>query len=495
MTQKNTEPKNASAVVLLNERGEICWAQRSASLAFLPRYHAFPGGKVDENDSEIQVKNCADEKTQTLIACAVRETFEEVGVLLVRNGEKLTNGQRASLHEELISGRSKFSEILNHWVLWIDASDFTFIGRWTTPPFSPMRFRTSFFLARCPQKQKPFSATTELESVEFINPEIALNLWKQSKVLLTPPTLTTIKVFADSNLIVSEKVEKLVEISETEGIQPRKIEINPRITMFPLKTPTLPPATHTNCFVVGGKEFIVIDAASADKDEQKVFHEFIDSRIESGDQPKEIIVTHSHRDHFGGEMDLQKHLLEKFGLEIPISAHQMTAKSLEEKVEFQRFVEDEANFSLLGKDGKPFEVKAFLASGHARGQLCFYDEELGFLLSGDNVVALGSVVIAPPEGKMIDYFQSLERLKNLPNLRFLCGSHGAAVFDARAKIEQYISHRIQREQEILEKFTNGCKTTKQLVEQIYIGLNPELLSLAEKTVEAHLEKLREEGKI
>lgn len=502
MNQKITEPRNAAAVVLVNEKGEICWAQRSASLAFLPSYHAFPGGKVDENDGEINVRNCSDNEMQRLIVCAVREVFEEVGVLLVRNGEKLTKGQRASLHDELLSGRSTFSEILAHWVLWIDATDFTFIGRWTTPPFSPMRFRTSFFLVQCPPKQTPFSATDELDFVEFINPKTALNLWKQSKVLLTPPTLTTFRVFGEventanerTNLY-AESVKKLLEITAVEGIQPRKIELNPRFTMFPLKTLTLPPATHTNCFVVGGKEFIVIDAASADLAEQKIFHEFIDSKIERGDCLRDIIVSHLHNDHFGGEISLQNHLLEKFGLEIPLSAHKITSESLQNKVEFQRFIGDAELWKLTDTNGEVFELQAFRASGHARGHLCFYDEELGFLLSSDNVVGLGSVVIAPPEGNMRDYLQTLERLKSLPNLRFLCGSHGAAVFDAKAKIEQYIEHRLKREKQVLEFVNKGFISTKELVEQIYIGLNPQLFQLAEKTIEAHLEKLREEGKI
>ena len=76
-------------------------------------FHSFTGGKVIGNDFEIAVKNCFEKEESVLISCAVRETFEETGVLLVKNGDKLTKGQRASLHDDLISNRSVFSEILD----------------------------------------------------------------------------------------------------------------------------------------------------------------------------------------------------------------------------------------------------------------------------------------------------------------------------------------------------------------------------------------------
>ena len=125
--------------------------------------------------------------------------------------------------------------------------------------------------------------------------------------------------------------------------------------------------------------------------------------------------------------------------------------------------------------------------------MCFYDEEKGFLLSSDNVVGTGSVVIAPPEGNLIDYLVSLERMKNLPNLRHLCGSHGSAIFDARAKIESFIAHRLERERQILRAIEAGAKTPEEITKQVYQGLNPQLFPLAFKSVLAHLAKIEKDG--
>ncbi len=74
-------------------------------LAFLGGYHAFPGGQFDSADAEAPVENCADAETATAISCAARELFEETEVLLARGGDALTQGQRASLLDDLQSGR------------------------------------------------------------------------------------------------------------------------------------------------------------------------------------------------------------------------------------------------------------------------------------------------------------------------------------------------------------------------------------------------------
>lgn len=497
MNQQSATPKDASAVILLNEAGDqVLWARRNPNLAFLGGWHAFPGGKLETSDALVTVKNYADEELKKFIVCAAREIFEEAGVLLVRNGEKLTRGQRASLHDDLISGRMTFAEILTHWNLWIDAEDFHYTGFWTTPNFSPVRFKTRFFLVVCPSKQTPFAAISELENIEFIQPNTALDRWKKSEVLISPPILLSLKTLAEvpnSTFQIPNSVsEKLLENSQKSDGEIRYIEFNPRVICFPLKTETLPPATHTNCFVVGRKKFVVIDAASKNKSEQNALHELIDSLIERGGECQAIITTHHHSDHFGGETALQKHLFDKFGLPIPLAAHRAAAEYLTGKVEFQKFIKDGEAFHLQDETGAEFKLETIHTPGHASGLLAFYDAEFGFLLTGDNVINASFVVIAPPDGNLKDYLASLERLKHLPNLRFLCGSHGSAIFDAKGKIESYIAHRIEREKQILAAMKNGAKTVSEIVEAVYVDLKPELFRLAEKSVEAHLVKIREE---
>ncbi len=518
MNQKSATPKDASAVILLDQTlQKVLWIQRNPALKFLGGWHAFPGGKIESGDAEIEIENSSDEDLKKFIVCAVRELFEETGILLTRGGDKLTKGQRASLHDDLVSGRFSLKEIFETWGLWINAEDFFYTGFWTTPEFSPIRFKTRFFIAVCPPKQTPFPAMTELVSTEFITPENALEKWKNSEVLISPPVLISLKELTGMDRINKDKAEKhfsknpfhpvysckfsllecgenLLKKSEILDGKIDYIELNPHIIVFPLRTETLPPATHTNCFIVGRKKFVVIDAASKDEAEQQKLFNLIDAMIEAGCVCQEIIVSHLHTDHFGGETALQKHLKEKFALEIPISAHRLTAESLNGKIEIQKFIEDDEVFNLQDENGEKFQLTALHTPGHARGHLCFYDAEKNLLLTSDNVVGTGSVVIAPPEGNLIDYLNSLERMKNLPNLKHLCGSHGSAIFDARAKIESYIAHRLEREKQILEAIESGAKTPEEIRKIVYQNLDERLFRLAEKSVEAHLEKLSAEAR-
>src|SRR5437870_6208064 len=149
-------PRDAAAIILLRHntdpnKPEVFWVKRSTKLAFLGGYHAFPGGKRETiDDDDVQVNDSRDQEQSAMISCAARELFEETGVLLARGSETLTIGQRASLLDDLESKRMTWLELLNLYGLHLDANDFTFAGRWVTPPFAPRRFDTWFFLATCP---------------------------------------------------------------------------------------------------------------------------------------------------------------------------------------------------------------------------------------------------------------------------------------------------------------------------------------------------------
>src|SRR5437763_10764551 len=211
-------PKDAAAVILLRAstdgaNPETFWVRRSERMAFLGGFHAFAGGQRDQSDALTRVENSVDEESAAMIACAARELFEELGVIIARGSETLTKGQRASLLDDLESGRMNFSELLNHYGLHLDANDFTFCGRWVTPPFSPRRFDTWFFLANCPAKQEPHvTGDAELESGEWIRARDAVARWERSEVLLAPPVLHALKTLAGG--ITDDLIERFLAIPQ-----------------------------------------------------------------------------------------------------------------------------------------------------------------------------------------------------------------------------------------------------------------------------------------
>ena len=147
-------------------------------------------------------------------------------------------------------------------------------------------------------------------------------------------------------------------------------------------------------------------------------------------------------------------------------------------------------------EGEPaIELRALHTPGHALGHLCFHDERRGVLLTGDNIVGIGSVLIDPPQGNMRDYLASLERMRSLPNLTVLFGGHGPAIATPYQKIDEYISHRLERERNILGAVRAGATTPKEIVARVYTDVSPKAHAMAERAVIAHLEKLRDEGQL
>jgi glyoxylase-like metal-dependent hydrolase (beta-lactamase superfamily II) len=237
----------------------------------------------------------------------------------------------------------------------------------------------------------------------------------------------------------------------------------------------------------------VIDPGSPYEDEQIALAGCVDDLISAERTFREIILTHVHPDHSAGVNALNDHLEQQHGARVPVAAHRLTAESLKGQISFDRHIEDE---EILGLKGEPaIKLRALYTPGHARGHLCFYDERTGALISGDNIVGFGSVLIDPPEGNMREYFASLRRMRALPNLSVLFGGHGPAIANPYEKIDEYITHRLQREELILAAVREGAATPKEIVTRAYTDVSPKAHAMAERAVLAHLEKLEADGMI
>lgn len=415
------QPKLAAAVVLTrkNPHLEVFWVRRSLQLAFQSGFHAFPGGQLDPNEDDR--------------VCAARELLEEVGVQ-------------------------------------IDPASLVDIGRWITPAFAPRRFDTRFFMAACPPGEEPRVMTGEHDLGEWIRPADALAKWSEGRILAANPVTHTLRCLAEDR-----------PLPWTHEESPTEIEMRAGIVLVPVRTPTLPPATHTNCYVVGGDEVIVIDPASPYEEEQALLDRALEKK-----KIREIWLTHLHRDHVSGA----NHLRQKRG--VKIAAHPITKTDLEGFIEVDRTFKENERLELAGKPG--WILRVIHTPGHARGHVCIFEEKNGSLITGDLMAGLGTVVIDPPEGHMATYLDSLRKVLAL-DVTALFPAHGPVMANAKERIQGYIDHRLTRERNILKAWEGGARSPAEIVEEVYTDVAPEMWSLAERSITAHLEKLREEKRI
>lgn len=147
-----------------------------------------------------------------------------------------------------------------------------------------------------------------------------------------------------------------------------------------------------------------------------------------------------------------------------------------------------------GAEVGPF--RAIATPGHSPDHVCLL---LGrVLFGGDVVLGTGSVFIAPGEGSLAAYLDSLRRLREL-DLEAICPGHGPIVGDPAAKLEEYLEHRLDRERRVIEALEAGARTRDDLLDRAWsdvdLTADDMLRMAAHATLQAHLEKLRDEGRL
>ena len=139
-------------------------------------------------------------------------------------------------------------------------------------------------------------------------------------------------------------------------------------------------------------------------------------------------------------------------------------------------------------------LEAVHTPGHASNHLCYHLLGPGWLFTGDHIMGGSTVVIAPPDGDMTAYLQSLEALRALP-LEALVPGHGPLMQDPQAAIDALIAHRLAREGKVLDALiAGGPGTLTDLVTVVYDDVPLQLHSVARLSLWAHLEKLRGDGR-
>jgi len=244
--------------------------------------------------------------------------------------------------------------------------------------------------------------------------------------------------------------------------------VAPGIRVLALRTPTLPPATHTNVYLVGpdAGPVAVIDPGSPYLEQQAML-----DRVLASVPPAAVLLTHHHGDHVGGAAALAERW------SVPIVAHAATARRLAGRVAVTHTADD---------GDVVYSTTAIFTPGHADGHLCFAVGDA--VIAGDMVAGVGTILIDPSEGDMAVYFASLERLLARPQMTLL-PAHGPAIVDGHGKLREYLAHRKLRESKVVAALAAEPRTLAALVADVYSDTPRMLWGLAERSLLAHLIKL------
>ena len=203
----------------------------------------------------------------------------------------------------------------------------------------------------------------------------------------------------------------------------------------------------TNSYVVGAW---VVDPGPDDAAHLEAIRRVAANGIEG------VVLTHSHADHAEGA--------DRFGVPVTLP--------------------------LDGDRVGPFTAHA--TPGHSADSVCLVAARACF--TGDTVLGEGSVFIAPGEGSLSAYLESLARLRQL-DLEVLCPGHGPYVWQPAAKLDDYLAHRLDRERALVAALDAGLRTRDELLDAVWSDAPEQLRPAAALTLAAHLEKLAEEGRL
>lgn len=468
-------PVRSSGLIIVNRQAEVLVGLRAKHLKFLPNFLAFVGGRTEPSDKALARRWFGDPSFDSL-ATAVRELAEETGLAL-----QWHNG--AAVLRPVSEGPSDASSQPPPPQAFLPA------GTWVTPDHWATRFSTLFFFIQVDSAVPARPDPQELQWARFASPSKLLQAHHSLELLLSRPTQVQLEILAEQRLPPAETCSQL---RRAANLDEGDFEPMSGIWQLPLKTPTLPPAEHTNCYVLGFENAVVVDPATFDPSERARLADLLHRLLQRpGFSLQAVVLTHHHGDHYGSAMWLS----ERFKL--PIWAHPITRRLLDGVVRIDACLE-EGDAIQLGTDrtGQAFTLTCLHTPGHAAGHLVLRDERSGAMVVGDMVASEGTIVVDPDDGDMATYLEQLRRLRREPDV-VLFPAHGPPIPSSHQKLDHYVQHRLAREAKVLQalEMVGGPATLSELLPVAYSDTPPAVWPLAERSLLAHLGKLCDEGRI
>lgn len=539
----------AATVLLLRDTPdngglEVLMTRRSGTASFAPGAYVFPGGGIDALDASPETHAAADRRPAqgdlhlTQAIAAIRESFEELGVLLARHADGPRKGEMADAQDiAAIDRHQPFAAQCQARGLRLAADSVYLLAHWTGDRDLPRRFEVPFLVARMPEGQEPVADETEQFEPVWVRPADALARHEAGQFFMIYPTIRTLQRLAkfDATQAVLDAVaheqplwvscpragllggtearymedempfgELALVCPDGQIVHPldwqteRAVPLLRNVQRLTAPNPGVMTGPGTNSYLVGDPAtgFIAIDPGPADA-------EHLDKlwRAAGGDI-RMIVCTHSHPDHSPGAAPLQA-LCVQAGRAAPPILGLPSAPTARAASAFtpDRALQNNELLALMGKapEGKiTHTLQVIHTPGHAANHVCLLLQEDGLLFSGDHILNGSTTVIDPPDGNMADYLDSLDRLDALcaeHSVEFILPAHGhvlgGPINGARSAIAKLKAHRLAREAKVLaamQALPDG--SMEDWVQHAYDDVPPRMWPVAQRSLLAHVERIR-----
>jgi len=536
--QRTPVPTRPAATVLLlrdsAEGIEVLMTRRSATASFAPGAYVFPGGAVDALDAASHAQACR-RATQsdlhlTQAIAAIRESFEELGVLLARRSD----GSIADHNDIAALDRAKpfAAQCLAH-AITMAADEVFVLAHWVTDRDLTRRFDVPFLVARMPAGQTPVADETEQFEPVWVRPVEALARHRAGQFFIIFPTIRTLERLLDysdvdavlqacaateqplwtscprAGLLGGREARfmehdlpygelalvcpdgQIVHTLDWQSEAP--VALLKNVLRLTAPNPGAMTGPGTNSYLVGepGTGYIVIDPGPAEPEHLERLW-----RAAAGDI-RMIVCSHSHPDHAPGARPLQDLCTPKppiMGLPSAPTAHRHSQFTPD------RPVLDQELLTLTGQaleGAVTHTLKVFHTPGHAANHLCLALLEDGLLFSGDHILSGSTTVVDPPDGDMTLYLESLDVLSAAcaeHAIEFILPAHGHVIGgydgEAAAAIARLRTHRLQREAKILkvmQALPQG--TLDDWVAEAYDDVPERMWPVAKRSLMAHVARI------
>jgi glyoxylase-like metal-dependent hydrolase (beta-lactamase superfamily II) len=493
----------------------------------------FPGGVLDAVDAGLAGRCDGDTDAAAsdrlglphgglaYTVAAVRECFEEVGLLFARRGDA-----DAALRERtLVRTGEDFAALCERHGLHLDAGALAYHSHWLTPHGVPKRFDTRFYVARVPAGQVAVVDAGEALELAWLTPAQALERERGLKLLpVTRETLKDLARFASVAEVLAEararrhpprhmprlgcdaagRVRPVLPwewaYAEIGRLDPtgrgdvchelpplKPVRLSERVSRITCANGSVMTGPGTNTYLVrapGSAEVTVIDPGPDDAHTEAHLRAVLEAATPG--RIVRIVTTHTHKDH----SPAARRLAELTGAPVlgRVADHPEWQDS-----HFAPARQPADGERLALGDGAT--LRAVATPGHASNHVCWLLEEEGLLFTGDHVMQGSTVVINPPDGDMASYLASLDKLLGLEPLQWFAPGHGFLMAGPQAELRRLIAHRLARETKVAAALqAAGRSSAGALVPGVYGDVPASRHGIAERSLTAHLIKLAQDGR-